>query len=159
MKKKKKYTPKPWAATDSNPVGLVLTRFTPMRSEPEELNRLKTINHNALNAVRTGEGTKHHADTLIAAVNMSEALMLTAGHGTAYAQAIRVGQDAVHSLCSRAKRSTPLTFTFTGLELTATTESLEILDAQLAISTVGELGTAIKYILKVQRSSTIRRIK
>ncbi len=156
--KKKKYKPKPWASTDSNPVGLVLTRFTPMRSEPEELTRLNTINHNALNAVRTGEGTKHHADALIAAVNMSEALMLTAGHGTDHAQAIRAGQNGVLTMCSRAKRSTPLTFTFTGLELTAATEALEILDAQLAISTIGELGTAIKYIQKIQRSNTIRRI-
>jgi hypothetical protein len=153
MKKRKKYVPK---LNLQDPISRVLSRFVPVREEPEQLLSLNSKNYSALSATALGEGNRAHCDTLIAAVNMSDGLRITAGHGQDYADEIRASQNAVLALSIRAKRTDY--FSFEGIELTAVETGIDILTEQLNITTLGELESALAYVKKVQRSASVRRV-
>lgn len=139
-----------------NPVAWVLKGLEPLASIDGELTRTKLKNHAALDALRLGEGTRGHVDILVGSANMANALLQLYKRGAGYEKEIVGFQDAVLAM---ARRGAPTNkFLFTGPELTAINLAMEIHDAQLDITTVGEIEAAIHHIRKLQRSGNARRI-
>ena len=91
---------------------------------------LKLKNHEALDSILTGVGTKDHVDVLIAAVNMSEALIRVRDElGVDWVNEIKAAQDAIYSMGKRGVERG--SFVFTGPEMTAVKLVMDIHDSQL----------------------------
>ncbi len=85
--------------------------------------------HGALNSILTGKGTADDANTLALAANI--ALMLVElGLGIDQLPTVHAGQDAIVSMMAREHRTGRLGFT--GSELKAVQDLLDLHDAQLA---------------------------
>jgi len=142
LRKRSKYKPKPQLP---NPVQWVLSGFQPMRENPHAMG-LKIKNHQALASMVAGTGSRDDIDILIAAMNVAEALAITAELGTEYRAEITAAQDAIVSMGRRGLAKSR--FLFTGPELTAMNLGMEIHDAQLDACTVGQLEKALEFVAR-----------
>lgn len=104
---------------------------------------LKLKNHAAMDELVKGRGQTTHCDTVIAALNMTEALAILR-LGDEYRPEINAGQDAMLAMCQRGLRTGR--FVFTGLELQAVNLAMEVHDAQLDACTVAELERALEIV-------------
>lgn len=143
--KKKKYRPRIVLA---DPVGYVLEGMSTLASVEggAQLRRLKLRNYAALGAIRAGEGNLSHATSLISVADVSEAMLSATQLGQGFESSISAGRAAINSMTQRGERTER--YLFTGLELTAATELMEVLDAQLDRCTVSELGLALTALRK-----------
>lgn len=134
----------------------VLAGMKPLTSVGGEAVKLKIINHDALNNLRTGNGTKLDFDTLVEALNITEALAI---HriGADWRTEIRSAQDAVYALGRRAVTN-GMRFVFKAEELNAVNLAMEVHDAQLDACTVNDLEAAIKYVNEIIRTKRARSI-
>ena len=105
---------------------------------------LKIKNHDALDNIRKGVGTRADIDVLIGAFNITEALALKAALGDEWKDEIRAAQDALLELGRRGAETGK--FILRGPELTTFNTAMEIHDAQLDACTVSELEKAIDYV-------------
>lgn len=138
MRKRSRYKPRP---TLPDPLGWVLGGFRPMRGEAQATT-LRIKNHDALLAVTKGKGNRQVIDLLIAAMNMAEALYRTnEALGAEYASDIRQAQDAIVAMSRRGLERG--SFVFTGPELQAMNQGMDIHDAQLDACTIGDLDKAL----------------
>lgn len=118
---------------------------------------LKLKNHEALDSILTGVGTKDHVDVLIAAVNMSEALIRVRDElGIDWANEIKAAQDAIYSMGKRGVERGR--FGFTGPEMTAVKLVMDIHDAQLDDCTVKEMEKALFIVEEEIRLKKARSI-
>jgi hypothetical protein len=118
---------------------------------------LKLKNHEALNSILTGIGTRDHVDVLIAAVNMSEALIRVRDElGVDWKTEIRAAQDAIYSMGKRGVEKNR--FRFTGPEMTAVKLVMDIHDAQLDECTVKEMEKALFIVEEEIRMKKARPI-
>lgn len=118
---------------------------------------LKLKNHEALDSILTGVGTKDHVDVLIAAVNMSEALIRVRDElGVDWVNEIKAAQDAIYSMGKRGVERG--SFVFTGPEMTAVKVVMDIHDSQLDECTVKEMEKALFIVEETIRLKKARPI-
>lgn len=140
VKKKSKYRPRvadPMAAFNA------ILGVKPVASTGDDLVRLRSVNHSALDEVSKGRGAIEHMGVLISVMNMTETLALR-GHGKDWLPEIRAAQAAVRSLAIRS--STLGRYVFKAEELAAVNLAFEIHDAQLEACTVREFNDCITHI-------------
>lgn len=155
MRKRSKYRPK---GVRIDAVNWVVSGLQPLRSVKDEHIALLTKNHGAMMELAQGRGTRDHIDTIIAALNMTEALYrVRAGLGKDWAAEIRGGQDALLAMTRRGVERNR--FLFTGPEMQAVNLALEIHDAQLDQCTVAELEAAIELVKREIQNKRARAIE
>ena len=154
MKKKSKYKPK---GVRLDNMSWVMAGLRTVGTLPTAGVALKLKNHEALDSILTGHGTKEHVDVLISAVNMSEALIRVRDDlGRDWAEEIRAAQDAVYSMGVRGHEKG--SFLFTGPEMTAVKLVMDLHDTQLDNCTVREMEQAIFIVEEELRMRKARAI-
>lgn len=154
MRKKSKY--KPHGVRLDN-MSWIIAGMKKVGTLPTAGVALKIKNHEALDSILTGKGTKDHVDVLIAAVNMSEALVRVREElGLDWVNEIKAAQDAIYSMGKRgAERGV---FAFTGPEMTAVKLVMDIHDAQLDECMVQEMEKALDIVQEEIRLKKARPI-
>lgn len=118
---------------------------------------LKLKNHEALDSILKGNGTREHVDILIAAVNMSEALVRVREElGVDWAQEIKAAQDAIYTMGKRGFQRN--SFVFTGPEMTAVKLVMDLHDVQLDNCTVREMEQGLDIVYEEIRLKKARPI-
>ena len=154
MKKKSKYKPK---GVRYDNMSWIIAGMKKVGALPTAGVALKLKNHEALDSILTGQGTKAHVDALIAAVNMSEALIrVREDLGRDWAKEIRDAQDAVYSMGRRGLEKG--SFLFTGPEMTAVKLVMDLHDTQLDNCTVREMEQALFIVEEELRMRKARAI-
>jgi len=139
MKKKSKYKPRgvrldnmSWVVAGMKKVGTLPTAGV----------ALKLKNHEALDSILMGQGIRAHVDVLIAAVNMSEALVRIRDElGSDWKTEIRAAQDAIYTMGKRGFEKN--SFVFTGPEMTAVKLVMDLHDVQLDECSVRDMEEAL----------------
>lgn len=152
MRKRSKYRPR---AVLVNPVGYVLESMTPIASMNKYFIELKIKNHLALTRLTKGEADRTDIDTLIAAVNVTEALYRL-GFGKDYADVVKDGLDALRSVGRRGVESGR--FILKSAEMNAMNIVMELHDAQLEIITLRDMEKAIDLVHQEFRQRKMRPI-
>ena len=141
MRKRSKYRPKHVLV---NPVGFVLESMTPATNYSSIMLDLKIKNHGALTAATQGKATRDDIDTLIAMVNMTEA-MYRLSFGTDYGDIISDANKALLELASRGVRLGDK-FIMRADEMKALNAVVELHDAQLEVVTLRDLEKALDIV-------------
>jgi hypothetical protein len=137
-------------------MAFIKTGFAPVREHAETMT-LRMKNHAALEEITKGRGAKAHIDTVIVAMNMTEALaMIRQDLGADWRDEINAAQDALFAMAQRGLAKGR--FVFTGPELQAINLAMEIHDAQLDACTVDELQKGIELSQRVIRAGKARVI-
>jgi len=143
MRKRSKYKPK---GVRLDVATWVINGFKPVSATGSAVLDLKIKNHSALEALRTGQAKRYDIDSIISALNVSEALARL-GIGHEYKDEIKEGQDALLEL-SRRGINRQDRFVAKASELTAINYVMELHDAMLEITTIGELEKAMDIVTK-----------
>ena len=142
-RKKSKYKPK---GVRLDAITWVINGFRNISETGDAVLHLKIKNHESLECLRKGEATRLDIDTIIGAFNIAEALARMK-IGDDYAKEIKAGQDALLDVAKRGVDRDDK-FVLKAAELTAIMLVAEIHDAQLEITTIGELEQAMKIVEK-----------
>jgi len=154
MRKKSKYKPK---GVRLDAVNWVLAGMRKVGTLPTAGVGLKLKNHEALDSILKGEGTKAHVDVLIHAVNVAEALIrIRDDLGADWATEIRAAQDAIFTMAKRGVEKNR--FAFTGPEMTAVRVVMDVHDAQLDDCSVKEMEKALELVAEEIRLKKCRAI-
>lgn len=145
MRKRSKYRPK---GVRLDVMTWIKEGMQPMASHPEAVT-LRLRNHAAMDELVKGRGTHAHCDAVIAALNMTEALAMLR-IGDEYREEIHAGQAAMLAMCRRGLERGR--FLFTGPELQAINNAMEVHDAQLDACTLAELEKATDLVVQTVRS-------
>jgi len=139
MRKKSKYKPR---GVRYDNLSWIVAGMKKVGSLPTAGVALKLKNHEALDSILTGQGTRAHVDILIAAVNMSEALIrIRDDLGRDWATEIKAAQDAIYTMGKRGVEKDR--FAFTGPEMNAVKLVMDLHDAQLDDCCVREMEEAL----------------
>lgn len=152
MRKRSKYRPKGVIVDTLSFVKAGLSRVGSISSGIT----FKIINHEALEAVRKGHGTRDDIDKLITALNVTEALAVNLRYGEDWKDEIRAAQDALLELGRRGAETGK--FILRGPELTSLNLAMEIHDEQLDACTVSELEKAHDVVKAAYRAGNVRTI-
>ena len=152
MRKRSKYRPR---AVLQNPVGYVLESLKPVAQHEQYLVELKIKNHLAMTTLTKGEATRSDIDTLIASVNIVEALYRL-GFGREYADVVRDGLDALRSVGKRGVESGR--FILKADEMNALNLVMELHDAQMDLITIKDMDKAIELVKEEHRQRKVRPI-
>ena len=153
-RKKSKYKPR---GVRLDPVQWVLNGFKPVSATGSAVLNLKLQNHSALEALRTGQAKRHDIDSIISALNVSEALSRI-GIGDDYAKEIKDSQDALLALSRRGIERGDR-FVAKASEYFAINYAMELHDAQLDITTIAELEKALDMVVAEIKSHRARTIE
>lgn len=152
MRKRSKYRPK----------GVIMDTMTWIRAGMKKLDEisagttLKIRNHDAMNNIRLGQATRQDIDSIIDALNVTEALA-DRGIGEDWKPEIRAAQDALLTLARRGVAN-DMRFIAKGEELKALNLCMEVHDAQLEVVTVKQLEAAMDDVLERMRLKKMRPI-
>ncbi len=139
MRKKSKYKPR---GVRYDNMTWIIAGMKKVGTLPSAGVALKLKNHEALDSMLKGEGTREHVDVLINAVNMSEALIrVREDLGRDWASEIRAAQDAIYSMGKRGIEKNR--FAFTGPEMNAVRLVMDLHDSQLDECSVKEMEQAL----------------
>jgi hypothetical protein len=139
MKKKSKYKPR---GVRYDNMSWIIAGMKKVGTLPTAGVALKLKNHEALDSLLRGQGTRDHVDVIIAAVNMSEALIRVRDDlGRDWADEIRAAQDAVYTMGRRGFEKG--SFVFTGPEMTAVKLVMDLHDTQLDHCSVKDMEQAL----------------
>jgi uncharacterized membrane-anchored protein len=152
MRKRSKYRPR---AVLVNPLGYVLESIKPVAQHEHYLVELKIKNHLAMTTLTRGEATRSDIDTLIASVNIVEALYRL-GFGKEYADVVRDGLDALRSVGKRGAESGR--FILKAPEMHALNLVMELHDAQMDLITIKDMDKAIELVKEEFRQRKMRPI-
>ena len=152
-KPRKKYKPK---GVRLDAVQWVINGFRNISQTGDAVLHLKIKNHESLECLRKGEATRLDIDAIISAFNMAEALARMQ-IGDDYAAEIKAGQDALLDVAKRGVNRDDR-FILKAAELTAINLVMEIHDAQLEITTIGELEKAMDIVTKEIRMRKARPV-
>ena len=152
MRKRSKYRPR---AVLVNPLGYVLESIKPVAQHEQYLVELKIKNHLAMTTLTRGEATRSDIDTLIASVNIVEALYRL-GFGREYADVVRDGLDALRSVGKRGVESGR--FILKSAEMHALNLVMELHDAQMDLITIKDMDKAIDLVKEEHRLRKVRPI-
>lgn len=155
MRKRSKYKPK---GVRLDVMTWLKEGHAPMTSHTSAVIALRIRNHAALAAITQGVAVRDDIDTLIAAVNMTEALAIH-GLGQDWRAEITAAQEAILTM---TRRGIPLgdRFLFTGPELQAVNLAMEVHDAQIDQASVADLEKAIDKVqqeIKAGRARPVER--
>jgi hypothetical protein len=154
MRKKSKYKPRGVRADN---MSWILAGMKKVGTLPTAGIALKLKNHEALESILRGQGTKHDVDVLINAVNMAEAMVrIRDDLGADWATEIRAAQDAIYTMGKRGIEKGR--FAFTGPEMTAVKLVMDVHDAQLDDCTVKEMEMALEIVSEEVRLKKCRAI-
>jgi hypothetical protein len=154
MRKKSNYKPRPVRADNLN---WILAGMKKVGTLPVAGVELKLKNHDSLNMILMGNGTREHIDVLISAVNICEALVrIRDDLGLDWATEIKAAQDALYTMAKRGYERGR--FAFTGPEMTAIKLVMDIHDAQLDNCTVKEMEQALFIVSEEIRQKKCRPI-
>jgi hypothetical protein len=154
MKKKSKYKPK---GVRFDNMSWIIAGMKKVGTLPTAGVALKLKNHEALDSILTGQGTKEHVDVLISSVNMAEAMTRIRDNlGRDWAEEIRAAQDAVYAMGVRGYEKG--SFLFTGPEMTAVKLIMDLHDSQLDDCTVREMEQALFIVEEELRLRKARAI-
>jgi len=154
MKKKSKYKPK---GIRLDAVNWVLAGMKKVGTLPTAGVLLKLKNHEALDSILKGEGTRDHVDVLIHAVNMAEALIrIRDDLGADWAAEVKAAQDAIYTMGKRGVEKNR--FAFTGPEMTAVKVVMDVHDAQLDECSVKDMEKALALVAEEIRLKKCRPI-
>jgi len=152
-RKKSKYKPK---GVRLDAVQWVINGFRNISETGDAVLHLKIKNHESLECLRKGEATRMDIDAIISAFNMAEALARMQ-IGDDYAAEIKAGQDALLDVAKRGVNRDDR-FVLKAAELSAINLVMEIHDAQLEITTIGELEKAMDIVTKEIRMRRARPV-
>lgn len=154
MKKKSKYKPR---GVRMDNMSWIIAGLRKVGTLPSAGVALKLKNHESLDSILKGEGNKDHVDVLIAALNMSEALIRIRDElGRDWSKEIKEAQDAVRAMGKRGiERGS---FAFTGPEMNAVKLVMDLHDAQLDECTVQEMERALFIVAEEIRLKKARPI-
>jgi hypothetical protein len=152
MRKRSKYRPR---SVLVNPLGYVLESITPVAKHEQYLVELKIKTHLAMSTLTKGLATRGDIDTLIATVNIVEALYRL-GFGREYADVVKGGLDALRSVGKRGAESGR--FILKSDEMNALNLAMELHDAQMDIITVKDMDKAIALVKEEFRQRKMRPI-
>jgi hypothetical protein len=154
MKKKSKYKPRGVRLDNLN---WILSGMKKVGTLPTAGIDLKLKNHEALDSVLMGKGTRDHLDVLIAAVNICEALIrIRDDLGRDWATEVRAAQDAIYTMGRRGVDKD--IFAFTGPEMNAVKLVMDLHDVQLDNCTVREMELALDIVHEEIRLKKCRPI-
>lgn len=154
MRKKSKYKPK---GVRLDNLSWIVAGMKKVGSLPTAGVALKLKNHEALDSILTGQGTRAHVDVLIAAVNMSEALVrIRDDLGKDWTTEIKAAQDAIYTMGKRGVERER--FAFTGPEMNAVKLVMDLHDAQLDDCCVKEMEEALFIVEEEIRMKKARPI-
>jgi hypothetical protein len=154
MRKKSSYKPRPVRADNLN---WILAGMKKVGTLPSAGLELKLKNHEALDSILKGQGTRDHMDVLISAVNICEALVRVRDDlGLDWANEIRAAQDALYTMAKRGVEKN--SFAFTGPEMTAMKLVMDVHDVQLDNCTVKEMEQALFIVYEEVRLKKARPI-
>jgi len=154
MKKRSKYKPRPVRADN---LTWIVAGFKKVGTLPTAGVALKLKNHEALDSILMGNGTRDHVDVLIAAVNMSEALVRIRDElGLDWSKEIKAAQDAIHTMGKRGIEKNR--FAFTGPEMTAVKLVMDLHDVQLDECSVRDMEQALFIVQEEIRLKKARPI-
>ena len=154
MRKRSKYKPK---GVRLDATTYVLNGFRLVSTTGGAALDLKIKNHSALEALRTGQAKRYDIDSIISALNVSEALSRL-GIGHEYVDEIKEGQDALLEL-SRRGINREDRFVAKASELTAINYGMALHDAQLDITTIAQLEKALDIVMNEIKSRKARVIE
>ena len=154
MKKKSKYKPK---GVRLDNLSWIVAGMKKVGSLPTAGVALKLKNHEALDSILMGNGTRDHVDVLIAAVNMSEAFIrIRDDLGLDWKTEIKAAQDAIYTMGKRGVEKNR--FAFTGPEMTAVKLVMDLHDVQLDNCTVRDMEKALFIVEEEIRMKKARPI-
>ena len=154
MRKKSKYKPK---GVRLDVMNWVLSGMKKVGTLPTAGIALKLKNHEALDSILRGQGTREHVDVLINSVNMAEAFIrIRDDLGADWSTEIRAAQDAIYTMAKRGVERG--SFAFTGPEMTALKVVMDVHDAQLDDCTVREMERALEIVAEEVRLKKCRAI-
>ena len=142
-RKKSKYRPRPVRVDN---ITWVINGFRNISETGDAILHLKIKNHESLECLRKGIAQRIDIDTIIGAFNMAEALARMK-IGDDYAKEIKAGQDALLDVAKRGVGRDDR-FILKAAEMSAINLTMEIHDAQLDITTIGELEKAMLIVSK-----------
>jgi hypothetical protein len=116
---------------------------------------LKIKNHDALRLLTQGMAVRADIDTLIASMNITEALYRL-GFGKKYADVMRGGLDSLHAVGKRGVANNK--FILKSDEMNALNLAMDLHDAQLEIITLKDMENAIKVVNEEFRQRKMRSI-
>ena len=152
MRKRSKYRPRQILL---NPLGYVLEGMTPVSQHDQFLVELKIKNHLAMSTLTKGLATRTDIDTLIATVNIVEALYRL-GFGREYADVVKDGLDALRDVGKRGVESGR--FILKSSEMNALNLVMELHDAQMDIITIKDMDKAVALVKEEFRQRKMRPI-
>ena len=152
MRKRSKYRPRQILL---NPLGYVLEGMTPVSQHDQFLVELKIKNHLAMSTLTKGLATRGDIDTLIATVNIVEALYRL-GFGREYADVVKDGLDALRDVGKRGVESGR--FILKSSEMNALNLVMELHDAQMDIITIKDMDKAVALVKEEFRQRKMRPI-
>lgn len=152
-KPRKKYKPK---GVRLDAITWVINGFRNISETGDAVLHLKIKNHESLECLRKGEATRLDIDTIIGAFNIAEALARMK-IGDDYAKEIKAGQDALLDVAKRGVDRDDK-FVLKAAEMQAINLTMEVHDAQLEITTIGELEQAMKIVEKEIRMRRARPV-
>ena len=154
MRKKSKYKPRGVRADN---MSWIIAGMKKVGTLPTAGVALKLKNHEALDSILMGNGTRDHVDVLIAAVNMAEAMIrIRDDLGADWKTEIRAAQDALYTMAKRGVEKNR--FAFTGPEMTAVKLVMDLHDVQLDNCTVKEMEKALFIVEEEIRMKKARPI-
>jgi hypothetical protein len=113
-------------------------------------------NHQAIDALRKGVADREDIDTIIAALNIAEALQRL-GIGDEYKDDLRAAQDALYGVSKRGI-DREYRFVLKGQELAAINLGMEIHDAQLEVTTIKHMEDALDMVISEIKNRKARVI-
>lgn len=144
MRKRSRYRPK---GVRMDNVSWVLAGIKPLTELPDVNAIVRAKNHGAMRELVMGQGTKQDVQTVIEAINMTEALAgVRKTLGADWRDEIHTALDALLAMARRGLDRGR--FLFTGAELNAVNLAMEIHDTQLNEATVIEIEQALDLIRK-----------
>ncbi len=154
MRKRSSYRPK---GVRMDNLSWIKSGFAKVGTLPKAGVDLKIKNHIAFESLLKGEATRDHVDVMIAALNMAEAMYrVNPELGRDYSEEIRKAQDAILTMSRRGAFKNK--FLFTGEEMNAVRQGLEIHDAQLDACSVRQMEQAIDMVRTVILNKQARLI-
>jgi hypothetical protein len=155
MRKRSKYKPKPILA---NPIGYLIESVTPLAEHDNYLLNWQLKNNSAFEKLLKGQADKHDMNTLLAARNITEALIVTLkGHdidGTLARSAV-----ALIDICARANAGKALAMK--APEIQAMRDMMGLHDELLEVVTVKQFEIALAYAKKeinAGRAASVKEI-
>jgi hypothetical protein len=135
----------------------VINGFKPVSTTGSAVLDLKIKNHSALEALRTGQAKRYDIDSIISALNVSEALSRL-GIGEDYAKEIKDSQDALLALSRRGIERGDR-FVAKASEYFSINYAMQLHDAQLEITTIAQLEKAVDIVMNEIKSRKAKVIE